>query len=119
MSHNQNIGSFGEEIAADYLIAKGWKIIKRNIKISYQEIDILALKDGIFAFIEVKTRVSGRMGGADLAITGKKIKNIEKGILKFIYRNKINENCIRIDLISVDISTIEKKANIKHYTDII
>lgn len=118
MINRKQIGDYGENIAAEFLIKKGWKIIQRNLKASYQEMDILALKDGTFAFIEVKTRLSDSLGGADYAITGRKMRNLKRGIRKFIHRHKIDENLIRLDLISVDICKKTKTAKIKHYTDI-
>ena len=119
MIDRKKIGAYGEDLAADFLIKKGWKIVARNLRAGYQEMDILALKDGVFAFIEVKTRLSGNnLEGADYAITSRKIGNLKKGIRKFINRNKIDENLIRLDLIAVDISKEAKIAKIKHYIDI-
>lgn len=52
----KELGEFGEKVAAFYLEKKGYKILKRNFRIKGGEIDIIAEKDGIIAFVEVKTR---------------------------------------------------------------
>ena len=50
------VGSFGEKIAAFYLEKKGYMIRYRNFRIRGGEIDIIAEKNNILAFVEVKTR---------------------------------------------------------------
>lgn len=52
----KELGEFGEKVAAFYLEKKGYKILKRNFRVKGGEIDIIAEKDGIIAFVEVKTR---------------------------------------------------------------
>ena len=119
MNHKQKIGEFGENLVKQYLTNRGYEIIDCNIKLSYFEIDIIAKKDGWFVFVEVKTRLSQVFGGADMAMSSKKIKNIKRGISRYILKNKINENMVKIDFISVDLNRLRKTANIKHYRDII
>ena len=46
----------GEDIAVNYLKKKGYKIIERNFRKGYGEIDIIALKKNVLVFVEVKTR---------------------------------------------------------------
>ena len=127
MNYKQKIGEFGEKLAKNHLIRHGYKIIDANIKISYQEIDIIAQKGKRLIFIEVKTRTSLAFGSADTAMTAKKIGNLKKAILIYINRNnnflkKLNQpvdaNFIRLDLISIDINKKNKTAKIKHYRDI-
>lgn len=119
MNYRQKIGEFGEILAKKYLIRHGYKILAKNIKTSYFELDIIAKKDNLHVFIEVKTRTSEIFGEADEAISAKKIINMKKGALRYIIYNKIDENLIRFDFISVDINREKKTAKIKHYKDII
>ena len=53
---NQEIGKIGEDSAANLLIERGYKILERNYRAGHLEVDIIAFKDGIVAFVEVKTR---------------------------------------------------------------
>ena len=118
MIHNSKIGKFGETLARNYLIRQGFEILEQNVKISYQEIDIIAKKGQYYIFIEVKTRASNGFDSAEEAFDNRKMKNIKKAIEQYIFKNKINENFIKIDLIAVDISKRNKVAKIKHFKDI-
>lgn len=53
--NSKDIGDFGENLACRYLIKKDYQIVGRNIRFPLGEIDIVALKDGIYRIIEVKT----------------------------------------------------------------
>ena len=50
------IGAFGEQFTVKYLKKKGYKILEQNFHSRFGEIDIIASKNGIIAFVEVKTR---------------------------------------------------------------
>ena len=55
---NKKTGQTGESLACDFLNGQGYKILFRNIRCLYGEIDIVAFKDQIIHFVEVKTRKS-------------------------------------------------------------
>ncbi len=119
MTHNQRIGQFGETLAKNYLIKHGYKIIEANLKLSYQELDIVALKDGQTVFIEVKTRVSQFYGPAENAMAFTKLQRFRRGLEMYLGNKNISAEQIRADLITVDIDQIKKTAKIKHYKDVI
>ena len=52
----RQFGDFGEKIACDFLIKKGYKIIETNFSTKYGEVDMIVSKDGELFFVEVKTR---------------------------------------------------------------
>jgi len=72
MKHNQRIGKWGEDTAAEYLTQRGYVIVAQNIRTPYGEIDIVAKQGDITIFIEVKTRTSNTMGLPEEAITPRK-----------------------------------------------
>lgn len=119
MSHNQKIGEFGETLAKNYLIRHGYEIIDFNVKLSYQEIDIVARKNGQVVFVEVKTRVSQFYGPAANAFQFTKMERFRRGMEMYIGSKNLSVEDIRADLITVDIDAIKKTAKIKHYQDII
>jgi len=119
MNYRQKIGKYGEILAKEYLIRHGYKIIDINVKTGYPETDIIAQRGKIIFFVEVKTRTSLTLGAADESITAKKIKNLKKAMMRYIYKEKINENYIELNLISIDINRKNKTAKIKHYRNII
>lgn len=119
MGHNQEIGKFGETLAKNYLIKRGYKIIGQNMKISYQELDLITEKDGVFVFVEVKTRVSQVYGPADEAAGFTKLARFKKGIEMFLDDYNIVADNFRADLIAVDIDREKSTAKIKHYKDVL
>jgi len=119
MSHNQEIGKFGETLAKKYLIRHGYKVIEANVKLSYQELDIVAQGYGLTIFVEVKTRISQFYGPAENAFAFTKSERFRRGIEMFIKNNKISADNIRADLIAVVINRLKKTARIKHFKDIL
>lgn len=119
MSHNQKVGKFGEMLAKNYLIKHGYKIIDANIKLSYQELDIVAKKDDQIIFIEVKTRISQFYGPAENAFQFTKLERFRRGMEMYMGHKNLQAEEIRADLITVDIDNLKKTAKIKHYRDVI
>ncbi len=76
MSHNQEIGYWGESIAAEYLQKKGYLFVDRNVRTPYGEIDLIMRFNGLLVFIEVKTRTSTCYGYPEESITPKKADHI-------------------------------------------
>ncbi len=116
---NKKVGEFGEILARNYLAERGYDIIDTNVKISYQEIDIIARYNKLYIFIEVKTRTSDVLGKADESINSRKINYLKKAIEEYLENKKIDPNFIRLDFIGVDIDKRNKVAKIKHYKDIL
>lgn len=56
MNHRIELGKFGEDFACQYLLKQGYKILYRNFRCRMGEIDIIAVKNSVLSFIEVKTR---------------------------------------------------------------
>ena len=69
-------GRWGEERAAQYLQLRGWKIVDRNFSCRFGEIDLIASRRGILAFIEVKTRRDASHGEAREFVTAAKQQRI-------------------------------------------
>lgn len=114
----RELGIFGETLACEFLKKRGYKIIDRNVKLSYLEIDIVAQKKPKKVFIEVKTRSRQNLGPADQALKASQIKNLKRAIKMYCFKKHLKLENIRLDLISVDIKRPQKLAKIKHYKDI-
>jgi putative endonuclease len=75
----QRTGVFGEEVTAQYLLARGDEILDRNWRIREGEIDLVSLSaDGSFHFIEVKTRSSLAFGHPFEAINREKAHRMQR-----------------------------------------
>lgn len=70
------LGRAGEDAAAEFLTWFGWEILGRNIRRREGEVDIVARREGVLAFIEVKTRRSAVYGTPAEAVTIRKQRRI-------------------------------------------
>jgi putative endonuclease len=96
------LGRHGEDLAHRYLRKLGYMIVARNYKAgSDSEIDIVARKDGLVVFVEVKARQSADYGAPERAIDEKKQKNIMRGARAFATRGGIDWSQVRFDIVSV------------------
>lgn len=73
-----DIGRLGEDKAAEFLLKNGYKILARNYRIRGGEMDIVAFKRGVLAFVEVKTRTGEAFGTPAQAVDEEKIKRFLK-----------------------------------------
>ena len=81
----KDIGNLGESFAADFLEKLGYCIVARNYRIkSGEEIDIIAVKNGIWRLIEVKTRTSLDFGYPSESVDKNKIRRMSKCFVKFL-----------------------------------
>lgn len=76
MNHNRRIGRWGEEVAAAYLSQKGYRIVERNVRTPYGEIDLVAEIEGVTVFVEVKARTSRVYGLPEDALTLRKRRHM-------------------------------------------
>ena len=98
------IGIKGESIAVDYLTKLKYKIMQRNYRCHFGEIDIIAYKDLTYIFVEVKTRRSLTFGRPIEAINYKKRNHIQKVAQYYIQSSKIQSSRFRFDAIEVILS---------------
>jgi putative endonuclease len=110
---NKEIGSKGEDLACQYLEQLGYEILKRNYYDRVGEIDIIAYKDYVIHFVEVKsvsretqndviheTSPSEEYNPAQKVDT-LKIRKIEKVAERFLFENGLEEEAYQLDLIMV------------------
>ena len=82
--NNKKTGALGEALAEIMLLEKGYRILARNFCCRYGEIDIIAVKNNIPAFIEVKVRSNNRYGEPCEAVDIKKQRRIKNAARYFI-----------------------------------
>lgn len=108
----------GEDIAAKFLKEKGYKIIERNFRKGYGEIDIIAIHKNILVFIEVKTRTSNKFGTPFEAITYFKLKTLVKTAEFYKVLNPRLPEALRIDAVSILLDYSNNPATIEHMENI-
>ena len=99
-SHNE-LGKIGEEIAAQYLLRSGYKILRRNFYFDKAEIDIIAQKEeDTVVMVEVKTRNSDFFGDPQSFVTPAKIKLLVKAANEYVISNEMDVE-VRFDIIAI------------------
>jgi len=111
-----NIGSWGEEIACNYIIKNGMTVISRNYRSKFGEIDIIARDDNCIVFIEVKTRKNNLYGNASEYVTRKKQEKIILTAQEYIGSDIDTE--MRFDVIEVYYYEYLTKPNVKRINHI-
>lgn len=104
---NISTGNRGEEIAANFLIARGYRIIERNFRCKGGEVDIITRDpiDKSLIFVEVKTRRSLSYGVPQLAVTPFKQRQISKAALTWLSKNRLHDTNARFDVIAILLHT--------------
>lgn len=100
MAEHNILGQTGENAAADYLEAKGYRLLHRNWRSGKKELDMVALKDGELVVVEVKTRRDTDFALPQDAVDNKKIRRIVSAADHYIKRFEIDLP-VRFDIISV------------------
>lgn len=96
-----NLGIKGENLAAKYLRDGGYRILARRYRCFSGEVDIIAEKGDVIAFVEVKTRTgSGEIAPA-LAVTRAKRQRIISAALDYIANNVEGDHVFRLDIIEI------------------
>ena len=96
----QNIGDIGEEYASKFLKKKKYKILERNYRKRYGEIDIIAENKNYIVFVEVKTRHTDSMTSAADAVNRQKQIRIIKTASLYLAENETEKFC-RFDVCEV------------------
>ena len=111
------LGDRGERAAAKFLKAAGLKIIARQYRNLFGEIDIIAMDGDCVVFVEVKTRSSSDKGHPTEAITVAKQEQMTKLALVFLKRQRLLNQTSRFDVVSVIWQDGKAEPQIQHYVN--
>lgn len=112
---NKKTGDLGENIAAQFLEDKGYRIIQKNFRYStFGEIDIIAMQNEYLVFIEVKTYKTEEFGEPLLLVNKKKQEKIRKLAQIFMLQKKITDTDCRFDVIGIKIGKGDSGNLINH-----
>jgi len=96
------LGAFGEELAADHLSALGMRIMARNWRCRYGELDLIAEDtDHTVVFVEVKTRTGDGFGGLPYAVSPQKVRRLRRLAGLWLVQQDQRWAQVRIDVIGV------------------
>jgi len=111
----RELGRLGENRAVWYLRVRGYSILERNVRTKLGEIDVVARRGNIVAFIEVKTRQSRAAGEPHSAVDRPKQLRIARLAGDYVMRNRIEGCSIRFDVISA--FWTGRRFAVTHYPD--
>ena len=107
---NQNLGSKGESLAADYLKKHGYSVVDRNFRSGRSELDIIARKNSTLIICEVKSFYADPLGAAEFRVTRNKQKQVIQGTYGYLAEHPEYEGMnIRFDVLIVDFSAYPAK----------
>jgi len=101
MSLRAVIGSDGERAAAEFLAARGYRILDRNYRTKLGEIDLVADEGGTLVFVEVKVRRNDRFGGPAAAITSAKQARIARLAQQYMASRRLGGRPCRFDVVLI------------------
>ena len=97
----RTLGTEGESRAAQYLARRGYRIAARNVRAGGVEIDLVAIRGRLIAFVEVKTRRGTRFGGPEEAVDAAKRARLVRGAAAWLREHPDRRRRVRFDVISV------------------
>ncbi len=115
MTHaRQQLGDFGERVAAAHLEAKGYRIRERNFRTREGEIDIIAERSDTLVFVEVRTRRGSALGSPAESVTASKAAHILAAAQAYV---QATEDCPadqRIDVIALSLASDGRVLSLEH-----
>lgn len=132
-SNTQKIGELGEDVACKYLIKKGFLILERNYTKKWGEIDIIAQKENILYFIEVKSKSvssldfisqkfeehGSEIGRPEDNMHPWKLKRLSRVIQTYLIHNHIGNRTWQFDLLVVYLDLELRRARVRKIDNII
>ena len=97
----RRLGARGEQLAARHLKSSGYTILERNYRSSSGEIDIVAEKDRVLVFVEVRTKRTTAFGSPEESITARKRATLEAVAIEYLQEHESIDTDWRIDVVAI------------------
>ena len=94
------LGAQGEARAASFLAKRGYRITERNVRIGGGEIDLIATRGAVVAFVEVKTRRTTRFGRPELAVDRNKQARMVRAATAWLQQHRSSVRRVRFDVVA-------------------
>lgn len=107
------LGRFGESRAREYLVERGWTIAAANYRFGRREVDLVARRGNLVAFVEVKTRAGSGFGAPEEAVTRLKRREIEIVAGEYLVRHRLDDVDVRFDVLAVTVGSGVRVAHIE------
>lgn len=101
----QRLGELGERIAERWLRRRGWRVLARRFRSGHRDIDLVMERDGVVAFVEVKTRRGAEFGDPVEAVHWRKQRELIRSAFVWLDRcgrgQRQAEQAFRFDVVGV------------------
>ncbi|MCI0439435.1 MAG: YraN family protein [Chloroflexi bacterium] len=105
MTQRQGLGKRGEQLARRHIEASGYLVLEANYRTRHGEIDLVAEKDGVLAFVEVRTRRGGSFGTPEESVTPEKQAHLVAAAQEYLQARQLEDREWRIDLVAVEMDS--------------
>ena len=114
----QAVGRWGEDVAARYLEERGYRVLQRNLRTPYGEIDLVAQLGGTTVFVEVKARTGQGFGLPEASVTPAKRRHLLSAIQAY-WQAKEEEGDWRVDVVAVIGQPGGRDVEVEHFENAI
>lgn len=118
MDKHLEVGKIGEDLAAKFLVDKGYKIVEQNYKTKYSEIDLVAQNGKDLVFVEVRTKIGENFGTPEDTLNNKKLSKVRFNALSYVAFKKW-QGSIKIDAICIVLKPDYTVLRLNHYENIV
>lgn len=101
MAAKDALGQYGERVAVRHLQEAGYEVLARNWRCAHGELDVVAAREDVLAFVEVKTRSGVAYGLPAEAISEAKAQRLRELATAWVAACQPSQTCLRFDLVSV------------------
>lgn len=102
MSDFLKLGSRGEALAWNFLKKQGYSILEKNYRTRFGEMDVIARKEKVLVFIEIKTRRDNRFGTPEEAVDWRKRQKLVRVAQAFLQTQGLENHASRFDVLSIN-----------------
>ncbi|NAY92598.1 endonuclease [Muricauda sp. JGD-17] len=100
MAKHNEFGTIGEQMAADFLYKKGYRILVKNYRYQHAEVDLIAQQGDVLAIVEVKSRTNSFLEDISSTVNRKKMRLLTLAADNFVQEKNLDVN-VRFDVITI------------------
>ncbi|WP_062072887.1 YraN family protein [Demequina sediminicola] len=104
MSVTQQVGRYGESVAAQWMQDHGWRVLERNWRCRFGEIDVIAVDGDTLVIAEVKTRRTRSAGLPQEAVTRDKLHRLRALAAQWLHQDPRRWRSVRVDVFAVSVA---------------
>lgn len=117
-NQKQTLGKIGEDAAVTFLLSHGYRILQRNFRARYGEIDILCEKHHVLIAVEVKTRSTDEFGIPEESVTPRKLQEIQTALEYYCVVHSLETIPLQIDVVAIETNTQGNIKTIRHHENV-